>query len=104
MDDLERQLRTALQRQEPSAFFESKVLAAARREEQGRRSAWRTRWTAALATAAMLAAGVVWQHQRDVEEKAERARGEAAKAQLMRALKITSAKLQEIQQKADQEQ
>jgi hypothetical protein len=95
MDDLERELRAALERRDPSPFFEGKVVAAARRAESGRRSAWRTRWTAALATAAMLVAGVVWQHQRELE----RARGEAAKAQLMLALRITSAKLQEIQQK-----
>jgi hypothetical protein len=97
MDELERELKAALQRSDPSPFFEGKVLAAARRAEAGRRSAWRTRWTAVLATAAMLVAGVVWQHERDVE----RARGERAKAQLMLALKITSAKLNEIQQKVD---
>ena len=98
MDDLEQQLRDALRKSDPSPFFESKVLAAAGRQRRERRTAGRMRWVAAMATAAMVVAGVFWQHQQTVEEQA---RGEAAKARLMLALKVTSAKLDEIRDRVD---
>ncbi len=98
MDDLEQQLKAALGKTDPSPFFEAKVLAAAARQGRERRTAWRMRWVAATATVAMVVAGVFWQHQQAVEQQA---RGEAAKARLMLALKVTSAKLDEIRDRVD---
>jgi len=98
MDDFEKQLKDAFQRQDPSADFESRVLAAASREKQKPRrwlALWmpgHLRWAAALAMSLVLVAVVV--RQREVHE---RAAGEAAKARLELALKITSTKLKKIQ-------
>ncbi len=94
MDDLEKQIQNALRRKEPSSGFEARVLGAVRRSESRRPFAGWLRWTSAMA-AVVVAAGVVWQHERNV---AERAAGEAAKARLELALKITSVKLNRIQQ------
>jgi hypothetical protein len=106
MEDLERQLKSALERKEPPAWFEAKVLAAAARERSERRSWWqrvihggRLRWATAVAAVALVASGVVWQHERNIQEARERAAGEAAKARLVLALRITSNKLHKIQQK-----
>jgi hypothetical protein len=108
MDDLERQLKSALERKEPPAWFEAKVLAAAR-ELPARRS-WferaihgsRLRWATAVAAVGLVASGVVWQHERRVGVERERAAGEEAKARLELALKITSNKLHKIQQKLNE--
>ena len=108
MEDLERQLKSALERKEPPAWFEAKVLAAAAREGSARRSWWqrvihggRLRWATALAAVGLVASGVVW-HERGVQEERERAAGEAAKAHLVMALKVTSNKLHKIQQKLNE--
>jgi hypothetical protein len=100
MDDLEQELRSAMRKTDPSPFFEAKVLAAAGRQARDRRAVLRTRWAAAMATAAMVITGAFWQYQH-VEEQA---RGEAAKARLMLALRVTSAKLDEIREKVDDAQ
>ncbi len=101
MNDFERQIRDALARKEPSPGFAARVLAATRRVE-ARRNWWsglfvgRARWaSAALATVVVIAA-IGWNHERAAEE---RAAGEAAKARLEQALKITSGKLARIQEK-----
>ena len=100
MDDLERQLSEALARQEPSAGFEARVLAAAAQTKE-RRWFWmptRLRWAAAMATVVAIVSTAEWRR-----EAAERATGEAAKAQLELALKITSEKLQKIQARVNAE-
>lgn len=91
MDHLEKQLADALGRKEPSAGFEARVLAAAARRKQRRWFAPRFQWAAALAASLVLIAGVV-----EYRESRQRAAGEAAKAQLELALRITSDKLQRI--------
>lgn len=101
MDDLEKQLKSAMARRDAPAWFEAKVLAAAAREPNGfwRRliASGRVRWaTAVLAGAAVVASGALWQQQR---EQRERAAGQAAKAKLELALKITRVKLRKIEQK-----
>jgi hypothetical protein len=101
MDHLERELRAVLKRSDPSPFFEAKVIAAASREARGRRSALGFRWASAILAMTLVVAGVFWQQERAAEE---RARGEAAKARLMLALRITSAKLDEIREKVDNRQ
>ncbi len=109
MEDLERQLKSALAREEPPAWFEAKVLAAAARERSAQRNWWqrvigrgRLRWATALAAAGLVASGVVWQHERHIQEVREREAGENAKARLVMALQITSNKLHRIQQKLNE--
>jgi hypothetical protein len=97
MEDLEKQLKAAFVKIDPSPGFEAKVVSTAgRRSEVAPGFRVRARWLTAVAAAVLVAAGAVWQQ--------EVARGEAAKARLMLALKITGAKLQEIQQKVDHAQ
>ena len=109
MDNLERQLKDALGRKEPPAWFEAKVLAAAR--ERGGRRTWLQRvmlgswlrFATAIAAVGLVASGVVWQqHERRVQadrERVERIAGEAAKERLMLALKTTRNKLERIQER-----
>jgi hypothetical protein len=101
MDPLEQELKAALRKIDPSPFFESKVLAAANRQALERKTNLRMRWSMAILALALVIAGVFWQQERAREEQAQ---GEAAKARLMMALRITSAKLDEIQEKVDHRQ
>jgi len=100
MKDLENELRKALERREPPDGFAERVLAQlepAPTPKPGWREAIislvripRLRWAAVGVFACVLVtAGVV--HYRRVEQ--ERAAGEAAKAQVMQALRIASKKL-----------
>jgi hypothetical protein len=102
MDAFEKQIRDALARKGPSPGFEARVLAAAGRAEE-RRGWWqlpfvgRIRWASAVVATVMVVTAVAWRHERAVE----RAAGEAAKARLELALKITSVKLGRIQQRVE---
>lgn len=105
-EDLEQQLRNALQRKDAPDWFEAKVLAAAAREQQTPRNFFqklfagpRLRWASAVAVVALAVSGVTWQHERAVKE---RAAGEAAKTRLELALRITSTKLHKIEQKLNE--
>ena len=98
MDDLEQQLKNALARKEPSPYFEARVLNAAKRQVKESRAVWRLRWLSAAVASVLIVTGVVWQRDREVREKAA---GEAAKAKLELALKVTSVHLQRIQQKVN---
>jgi len=91
MEDFERQLRNALARKEQPASFEAKVLAAARTRRHVHSSFWQ--W-AAVAAVVLIATGFWVRHEREVQE---RAAGEAAKARLQLALKITVTELSKIQ-------
>jgi hypothetical protein len=94
MKRLEDELKNALRRKEPSEGFTERVLAATMRTKQ---SAWHKifawpglRWAMAGAMCLMLTvAGMEYKRSLD-----EQARGEAVKAQLMQALRITADKLQ----------
>ena len=95
MIDFEDQLRRALARQEPSAGFTERVVARATKRKPVPWANWRA-WTA-VGVAACLCLGALdleMEHQRRV-----RARGEAARAQLIQAMQITSSKLHKIQKK-----
>jgi hypothetical protein len=102
MNRLEEELRNAMQRKEPPEGFAGRVLA---RVQETRQSAWTgifasrgLRWALAGAMCLALAvAGVEYKRAHD-----ERARGEAAKQQLMLALRITADKLQLAQEKVQQ--
>lgn len=100
MTRLEQELRAALQRQEPPPGFADRVLAiAAEQEKRHEQHLWtrfkqlfavpRLRWAAALVGVLVIASGVGIR----VEEQ-RRAEGEAAKRQVMLALRITSEKWQ----------
>ena len=94
MKHLEDELREAMRREEPPAGFTNRVLAAAsgtRTNPWTRIFGWSgVRWALAGAMCLMLAvAGIEYKQRRDEQE-----RGEAAKAQLMQALRITADKLE----------
>lgn len=100
MKDLENELRKALERREPPPGFARRVLAQlepAATPKPGWRKALitvarlpRLRWVSAgLAACLLVTLGVV--HNRRVQQ--ERAAGEAAKTQVMQALRIASSKL-----------
>jgi len=97
---IEDELKRTLRRQEAPPEFAGQVLARIARQSSVRqiaRSSWWSiftqpfvRWAAITATAASLVIGGI--HYRTVEH--DRAKGEAAKQQLMLALRIAGSKLQ----------
>lgn len=98
MDDFEKQLKDALAREEPSPFFEARVLGAAKRQAKEHRASSRMWWASAFAAILLVVTGSAWQHERTIREEAA---GKDAKARLELALKITSVKLQRISQKVE---
>jgi hypothetical protein len=97
MDDFERQLKNALARKEQPSTLEAKVFAAIARERTAPKPAPRLfwRWEAVAVAATILLAAVSWTgHERELQE---RAAGEAAKARLQLALRITVTQLGKIQ-------
>lgn len=102
MTRLEDELRKALRRESPPDGFAERILArsaqAAPAKRSRRWSVWfgtrSLRWAVATMCVVLAGAGIeYWKEQK------ERARGEAAKAQLMLALRITGSKLQFVQHK-----
>ncbi len=97
MSRLEDELRTALRREQPPAGFAQRVLA---RAAQPRRSVWdwirwpAFRWAVAGAMALIMVVALL--------QYRHRARGEAAKQQVMLALRITSSKLKLARQRVHQ--
>ena len=95
--DFEHRLRSALERKQPSPEFAAGVIASARKRPKAHspESSWR-RWIAIpiAASVLVLAVGIERQY-----ERRQRQQGEAAKAQLVQALEITSGKLDRIQKK-----
>ena len=102
MDDFEQQrfeqkLKSALARKEQPPTLEAKVFAAIARERSAPQPAPKVfwRWEAVAVAAAILLAAVSWTgHERELQE---RAAGEAAKAHLQLALKVTFTELGKIQ-------
>lgn len=104
MSCLEDELRKALRREDPPNGFAAKVLArSAQAVPVKRRWLWPVlfetrslRWAAAVLCVVLAGASIeYWKEQK------ERARGEAAKSQLMLALRITGSKIQLVQQKIE---
>jgi hypothetical protein len=99
MDDFEKQIKEALAKQDPSPFFEARVLGAVKRQARERRASLRMWWASAVVAMLLVVTGSAWQqHQKAVREEAA---GKEAKARLELALKITSVKLQRISRKVE---
>lgn len=108
MKPIEEQLKNALRRQDAPPDFTERVLArivARNSSPQVRRDPWWSiltrpllRWAAITATATSLVVGGI--HYSNVRR--ERAKGQAAKQQLMLALRIAGSKLQLAQVKVNQ--
>jgi hypothetical protein len=102
MSRLEDELRNAMRCEEPPNDFAERILAAAEAQKQRKKLpvlSWRGfRW--AVAAAAFLAIMIGGLEYRRAKE--ERARGEAAKEQLMLVLRIAGSKLQFAQAKVQQ--
>ena len=107
MNRLEEELRNALRREAPPAGFANRVVARA----TARKSRWNvaglwsdwfgargTRWAAATALALVLM-GAGFEYQ---QHRAEQARGEQARAQVLLALRIAGTKLQFAEAKVQQ--
>ena len=119
MKPLEEELRNALRRREPPPGFTRRVIARVEQEAEARsqvkpeavrrRAPWN--WfgrkvsvsfgAVAAATAMLLIALslVVWQQRRITQERRE---GEAARAELMEALRVTTSKLNHVRAKVRQ--
>lgn len=80
--DLERLLR----RERPPAGFAARVMQRVDDEERRSRSTW---WRAAAAAVLLTIIGSGWMAHHEIERR----RGERAKAQVLLALRITSAKM-----------
>lgn len=100
-EELESSLRQALERKDAPEWFADGVMARVRSEGMNPRRNWLAgwvgsggwmRWAAAVATVAIVFGGVRWE-----QERRQRLQGEAAKAQLMMALKMTGEKLRMAQ-------
>ena len=99
MNELDDELRKALRREDPPAGFAERVMRRVK-EQQPTRQAPVTqpsfmRWAAAAVLVAALGGG--YQYRAVQKAREERARGEAAKEQVMQALRIAGAKLQLVQ-------
>ncbi|MCC7175424.1 MAG: hypothetical protein IT159_09535 [Bryobacterales bacterium] len=104
MDRLEDALREALRREAPPQGFAERVVA--RNAVLGKKGTWDVlrgwlapgpaKWAAAAALAIVLLAGI--QH---TSELRRRARGEAARDQVLTALRITAVKLEQARAKVE---
>lgn len=97
MTDFEDRLKSALVREQPSADFTNRVLAQVQRVEQERLSRWKP-WAAGCIAASLLIGGF---GLADMDQRRDREQAQSAHAKLVRALEITSAKLQRIQRRVD---
>ncbi len=98
MKPIEEELRSALRRQEPPEGFAARVLARVSARPAPEAARWaplralfhspRWRWAAAAVAACLLVVAVHHRRQQRME-----AQGEMAKAQVMKALRIASVKL-----------
>lgn len=103
LDEFERELRQALERRPAPPGLKRKLMA--RRREAAARATWFARlfdagrariWaqaTIALLLLALAGGGVRWEQQKQQEQR----RGEAAREQVMTALRITGHALNEVQ-------
>ena len=91
MSPFDKDLREALQRQQPPLGFANRVLARAHDAEARRRFSMMWRWAATAAAVLVLTAGPMI-----YRERLRRIEGEKVKEQVMLALRVTGSKLLEI--------
>lgn len=104
MDPLERDLTNALRREEPSGDFAARVLA--RVEQEKHRQPWwrgwfavpQLRWATAVVLCLLFVSGVFYQR----EQAHRRAEGEAAREQVLLALRIAGSKVKLAQDRVQQ--
>ena len=91
MNQFDKDLHEALRRQDPPPGFAEKLLARTRSLDTRPKPSFAWRWAAAAAAVLILTAGplIYREHQRQLK-------GEKAKEQVLLALRLTGAKLQEI--------
>jgi phosphopantetheinyl transferase (holo-ACP synthase) len=98
MNELDDELRRVLRREDPPPGFAERVMRRVEtRQPEQRMDVARPsvmRWAAAAMLVAALGGGLQY---RAVQQQRERIRGEAAKEQVMKALRITADKLQVVQ-------
>ena len=98
--DIDRELRTVLQRQRPDAGFSERVMAAVREADNQRLTTgnltqrWRA-WRAVAAAAVLTAFLGGWAAHEAAERRAE---GQRAREEVLLALRITSEKLRNAQE------
>ena len=108
MKPLDDELRSALQRREPPAGFEERLLARIAREKPPAERGWlaslrglvpvpRLRWVAAGVMACLFIVAGAYRYRQIQRERAE---GEMAKAQVMKAMHLASSKLNVALRKA----
>jgi anti-sigma factor RsiW len=98
MKNLDDELRSVLRREEPPAGFADRVLQrAARRQPKRATNGVFVRWAAAAMIVGAVAGG--FQYREVQKEREERLRGEAAKEQVVQALRIAGSKLHLVQAK-----
>ena len=104
MDRFEEQLKQVLQREQPADDFAARVLARVQQVEQ-KRPWWRSlfiapslRWATAVVLCILVIGGIIYQR----EEVRQRAEGEAAKKQVMLALRIAGTKVKLAQDRVQQ--
>ena len=100
MSDLERELRSALRREEPSPEFRARVMARVEERAPWWKFSWgQMRWAAAVTLAVAVVVGVPM--YREVEQR-RRAEGEEARQQVVTALRIAGSKVRLAQVKVQQ--
>ena len=114
MTYLDKELKDALRRQPPPDGFTEGVLARAATQESPQPSPTHDSWLklftqpvlrwayVATLSAALLAGGIFYRHLQYERTQRERAEGEAAKQQLMLALRIAGSKLQLAKSKVNE--
>jgi hypothetical protein len=98
MDHFEDDLRNALRREQPSEGFEARVLARAAAEPVPSKTSWFQMPVLRFAMAAALCLVFVVSVRLE-EGRHERAKGEAAKQQVMLALRVTGNQLHAVSEK-----
>ena len=100
MTELEDELRGVLRREQPTAGFAERVLRRVADERarpaHGDKLACPFRFAAAAVLVIGVGGGI---HYRTLQEQRERARGEAAREQVLEALRIAGSKLHALQEK-----
>jgi hypothetical protein len=112
--EIERALTRALDAEDPGPAFAGKVIAAVKageaasapaavRSTTGRAILWRAVLPIA-ATIALVTAGAQWRASQAEEARVEQAKGRAAHAQLVRALRLTGEKLNVVHRAIERSQ